>query len=82
MFWKNRYVCHCFFMWVEMSNFVRRKERKQAMADNYVEKQYAAYLQKKAAKEEAKRRAWRKQLKAYQEKLRKVAQEPQPEGQD
>lgn len=52
------------------------------MADNYVEKQYAAYLQKKAAKEEAKRRAWRKQLKAYQEKLRKAAQEPQPEGQD
>ncbi len=42
-----------------------------AMADNYVEKQYEEFLRKKAAKESAKRAAWKKQLKEYQEKLKR-----------
>lgn len=41
------------------------------MADNYVERQYDAYLAQKAAKEQAKKAAFRKQLKAYQEKLKR-----------
>lgn len=41
------------------------------MADNYVERQYDAYLAQKAAKENAKKAKFRKQLKAYQEKLKK-----------
>lgn len=39
------------------------------MADNYVEKQYEAYLAKKEAKERAKKAEFRRQLKAYKEKL-------------
>ena len=39
------------------------------MADNYIERQYAAYLEKKAAAEKAKKLAWQKQLKAYKAKL-------------
>lgn len=39
------------------------------MADNYIEKQYEEYLQRKAAKERSRRLAWQKQLKAYKEKL-------------
>lgn len=39
------------------------------MADNYIEKQYDAYLARKAAKENAKKAAFRRQLKAYKERL-------------
>ena len=39
------------------------------MADNYIEKQYDEYLARKAAKENAKKAAFRRQLKAYKEKL-------------
>ena len=41
------------------------------MADNYIENQYEEYLKQKAAKEAAKRAAWRKRLQAYKEKLAK-----------
>ncbi len=41
------------------------------MADNYLENQYEEYLKQKAAKENAKRIAWRKRLQAYKEKLAK-----------
>ena len=39
------------------------------MADNYIEKQYEAYMVRKAAKEKVRRLAWQKQLKAYKEKI-------------
>ncbi|MGM9803026.1 MAG: hypothetical protein ACI308_02505 [Muribaculaceae bacterium] len=39
------------------------------MADNYLERQYDAYLAKKAAKEKAKKLAWQKQLRAYKARL-------------
>ena len=39
------------------------------MADNFLERQYAEYLEKKAAREKAKKLAWQKQLKAYKAKL-------------
>lgn len=39
------------------------------MADNFLENQYNEYLKQKAAKEAAKRAAWRKRLQAYKEKL-------------
>ena len=39
------------------------------MADNYIERQYEAYLAKKAAAQEARRAAFRRQLKAYRQKL-------------
>lgn len=39
------------------------------MADNFLEKQYDEYLRQKAAKEAAKRVAWRKRLQAYKAKL-------------
>lgn len=40
------------------------------MADNFLENQYNDYLKKKAAKSEARKVAWRKRLKAYQESLK------------
>lgn len=39
------------------------------MADNYLENQYEAYLARKEAKEKQKRLQFRKQLKAYKERL-------------
>ena len=39
------------------------------MADNYLEKRYDEYLQRKAAAEKAKRAAWKKRLDAYRRKL-------------
>ena len=39
------------------------------MADNFLERQYAEYLEKKAAREKAKKIAWKKQLRAYKAKL-------------
>lgn len=39
------------------------------MADNFLEKQYDDYLAMKARKEAAKKAAFRKQLKAYKERL-------------
>ena len=39
------------------------------MADNFLERQYAEYLEKKAAHEKAKKLAWQKQLRAYKAKL-------------
>lgn len=39
------------------------------MADNYLENQYEAYLARKAAKERQKRLLFKKQLKAYKERL-------------
>lgn len=39
------------------------------MADNYLEKRYQEYLEKKAAAEKAKRAAWKKRMDAYRKKL-------------
>lgn len=39
------------------------------MADNFLEKQYALYQERKAAQQQAKRRAWQKKMKEYQAKL-------------
>ena len=39
------------------------------MADNYLENQYEAYLARKAAKERQNRLLFKKQLKAYKERL-------------
>ncbi len=44
------------------------------MADNFLENRYEEYLKQKAAKEAAKRLAWRKRLQAYKEKLSKEKQ--------
>ena len=46
------------------------------MADNFLERQYAEYLEKKA-----KKLAWQKQLRAYKAKLaaEKAAKEQNPE---
>ncbi len=50
------------------------------MADNYIENQYEEYLKAKAAKEAAKRAAWRKQLQAYKEKIAKEKEQSTPDG--
>lgn len=39
------------------------------MADNFLERQYEDYLAQRAKKEQARRLAWQKQLKAYKAKL-------------
>lgn len=39
------------------------------MADNYLEKRYDEYLERKAASEKARRTAWKKQLDAYRKRL-------------
>lgn len=39
------------------------------MADNYLEKRYNEYLERKAAAEKARRAAWKKQLDAYRKRL-------------
>lgn len=39
------------------------------MADNFLEKQYAEYVARKAAQEQAKRKAWQKKMKEYQARL-------------
>lgn len=39
------------------------------MADNFLEKQYADYQARKAAQEDAKRKAWQKKMKEYQARL-------------
>lgn len=49
------------------------------MADNYLERQYDAFLAKKAAAAKAKKLAWQKQLKAYKAKL---AEEKASQGTD
>ena len=51
------------------------------MADNFLERQYAEYLEKKAAREKAKKLAWQNQLRAYKAKLaaEKAAKEQNPE---
>ncbi len=41
------------------------------MADNFLENRYNEYLKQKAAKEQAKKAAWKKRLKAYQDSLKK-----------
>lgn len=40
------------------------------MADNYLEKRYDEYLQRRSDAEKAKRAAWKKRLKAYREKMK------------
>lgn len=50
------------------------------MADNYIENQYEEYLKAKAAKEAAKRAAWRKRLQAYKEKIAKEKEQSTPDG--
>ncbi len=44
------------------------------MADNYLEKQYDAYLLRKEAKEKERRLRFQKQLKAYKARLEKEKQ--------
>lgn len=39
------------------------------MADNYLERKYEAYQERKATAEKAKRTAWKKRLDAYRRKL-------------
>lgn len=39
------------------------------MADNYLERRYDEYLERKAAAEKAKRTAWKKQLDAYRKQM-------------
>lgn len=39
------------------------------MADNYLEKRYDEYLERKAAAEKAKRKAWKKRMDAYRKRL-------------
>ncbi len=39
------------------------------MADNYLEKKYEEYLERKAAAEKAKRLAWKKRMDAYRKKM-------------
>ena len=39
------------------------------MADNYLERRYDEYLERKAAAEKAKRTAWKKRLDAYRKHL-------------
>lgn len=39
------------------------------MADNYLEKKYEEYLERKAAAEKARRLAWKKRMDAYRKKL-------------
>lgn len=46
------------------------------MADNFLERQYEDYLAQRAKKEQARRLAWQKQLKAYKAKL--AAEKAQP----
>lgn len=38
------------------------------MADNYLEKRYDEYLERREAADKARRAAWKKRLKAYREK--------------
>ena len=54
--------------------FLRTTDRKisylcRTMADNYLEKRYDEYLERKAAAEKARRAAWKKQLDAYRKRL-------------
>lgn len=46
----------------------------EKMADNYLEKQYEEYLKTKVAKEEARKAQWRKQIKAYQARMKAEAE--------
>lgn len=39
------------------------------MADNYLEKKYEEYIERKAAAEKARRLAWKKRMDAYRKKL-------------
>lgn len=39
------------------------------MADNYLEKRYDEYLERKTAAEKAKRKAWKKRMDAYRKRL-------------
>lgn len=43
------------------------------MADNYLERKYEEYLERKAAAEKAKRIAWKKRMDAYRKKLAEEA---------
>lgn len=43
------------------------------MADNYLERKYEEYLERKAAVEKAKRIAWKKRMDAYRKKLAEEA---------
>lgn len=44
------------------------------MADNYLEKKYDEYLERKAAAEKARRLAWKKRMDAYRKKLAEEAE--------
>jgi len=51
------------------------------MADNYLENQYEAYLARKAKKEQQKKLLFKKQLKAYKERMeREKANRPTDEN--
>lgn len=43
------------------------------MADNYLERKYEAYAERKAASEKARRAAWKKRMDAYRRKLAEAA---------
>lgn len=47
------------------------------MADNFIEKQYAEYQNRKATQAQAKRKAWQKKLKEYQARI--ATTKPRPE---
>lgn len=44
------------------------------MADNYLEKKYDEYLERKAAAEKTRRLTWKKRMDAYRKKLEEEAQ--------
>lgn len=50
------------------------------MADNYLEKRYDEYLQRRSDAEKAKRAAWKKRLKAYREKIKEKSGTEENDG--
>ena len=48
------------------------------MADNYLERKYEEYLERKAAAEKAKRTAWKKRMDAYRKRLSEEAASKEP----
>lgn len=52
------------------------------MADNFLEKQYAEYQARKAAAQQAKRKAWQKKMKEYKARLAAEENNPKPNNND
>jgi len=58
-----------YYIWAKLAKDIN------GMADNYLERKYEEYLERKAAAEKARRAAWKKRMDDYRKRLAEASRE-------